>query len=286
MARLGGPRVPTATGRDGIGIPPNGPCREATARGTMALPKASRAARAFEPEGTRLSRNGVGRDGGRTSVLLAIFDFPMLVAGYRAVIEAESDLHVAGVVTRRDELPEALGRAAPDVLVAECRPVGSPGCSPFDTIEEARTAAPETRILALECRGGHEAFGLALKAGADGFLGRGTEPSEILAAIRSVARGQTYVSPAIVTRMVNTYVLRSGDATAEDPYAGLTEREKEVLLLAAVGHTNREIAKAFHLSEQTVHNYRANIMEKLDLHDRMELLKFAIRRGIVSVADL
>jgi two-component system response regulator NreC len=101
-----------------------------------------------------------------------------------------------------------------------------------------------------------------------------------------VAHGQTYVSPAIVTRMVNTYVLRTPDASVEDPYAGLTEREKEVLLLAAVGHTNREIAKAFHLSEQTVHNYRANIMEKLDLHDRTELLKFAIRRGIVSVSDL
>ena len=101
-----------------------------------------------------------------------------------------------------------------------------------------------------------------------------------------MCRGQTYVSPAIVTRMVNTYVLRNPDAPLEDAYATLTDREKEVLLLAAVGHTNREIAKVFHLSEQTVHNYRANIMEKLGFHDRVELLKFAIRRGIISVADL
>ena len=115
---------------------------------------------------------------------------------------------------------------------------------------------------------------------------REAEPGDIVTAIRSVGRGQTYVSPAIVTRMVNTYVLRSPDAPLEDAYALLSDREKEVLLLAAVGHTNREIAKMFHLSEQTVHNYRANIMEKLGFHDRVELLKFAIRRGIISVADL
>ena len=149
-----------------------------------------------------------------------------------------------------------------------------------------RACAPGVRILGLETRGGSEQFSMALKAGADGFLTRESEPADIVAAVRSVSRGQTYVSPAIVTRMVNTYVLRNPDAPLEDAYACLTDREKEVLLLAAVGHTNREIAKVFHLSEQTVHNYRANIMEKLGFHDRVELLKFAIRRGIISVADL
>jgi len=153
-------------------------------------------------------------------------------------------------------------------------------------IEQIRAAVPGKRILALECRGGSEQFTLALKAGADGFLTRGAEPNDLVTAVRSVQRGQTYVSPAIVTRMVNTYVLRNPDAPLEDAYTNLTEREKEILLLAAVGHTNREIAKMFHLSEQTVHNYRANIMEKLGFHDRVELLKFAIRRGIISVADL
>jgi DNA-binding CsgD family transcriptional regulator len=86
--------------------------------------------------------------------------------------------------------------------------------------------------------------------------------------------------------MVNTCVLHAQDGMVGDPYESLSEREKEVMLLAAVDHTNREIAKAFHLSEQTVQNDRANVMEKLGLHDRVELLKFAIRRGIVSVADL
>ncbi len=230
--------------------------------------------------------NGSGTAGGKITVVLAIFDFPLLVAGYRAVIDAELDLRVVGEVADLEALGEVVARLSPDVVVAECLPFSAPGSDAYGTIEACRATAPGVRILGLETRGGSEQFSLALKAGADGFLTRESEAGDLVNAIRSVCRGQTYVSPAIVTRMVNTYVLRNPDAPLEDTYASLTVREKEVLLLAAVGHTNREIAKVFHLSEQTVHNYRANIMEKLGFHDRVELLKFAIRRGIISVADL
>ena len=232
--------------------------------------------------------NGTGGPGGRIAVQLAIFDFPMLVAGFRSIIDAELDMEVAGVAPSVEAIGDSLARTPTDVVITECQPFSAPGSSTFEAIERVRAAAPGVRIIALECRSGSgsEQFSMALKAGADGFLTREAEPSDLVAALRSVSRGQTYVSPSIVTRMVNTYVLRSPDAPAEDTYASLSEREKEVLLLAAVGHTNREIAKVFHLSEQTVHNYRANIMEKLGFHDRTELLKFAIRRGIISVADL
>jgi two-component system response regulator NreC len=237
-------------------------------------------------QGDGVDSNGPGDDGAVIEVLLAIFDFPMLVEGFRAVIDREPDMRIAGHATGLGQLSAALAATPADVVIAECLPFGAPGSGTFAAIERIREAAPELRILVVECRGGTEQFGLALKAGADGFLNREADPSDIVAAVRSVVRGQTYVAPAIVTRMVNRYVLRNGDGPLEDAYAGLTEREREVLLLAAVGHTNREIAKIFHLSEQTVHNYRASIMEKLGFHDRMELLKFAIRRGIVSVADL
>ena len=232
--------------------------------------------------------NGTGPGNGRIAVQLAIFDFPMLVAGFRAIIDAELDMEVTGIAPTLESIPEVLARTPADVVVAECQPLSAPGSATFEAIERVRAAAPGARIIALECRSGSgsEQFSMALKAGADGFLTREAEPSDLVAALRSVSRGQTYVSPSIVTKMVNTYVLRSPDAPIEDTYAALSEREKEVLLLAAVGHTNREIAKVFHLSEQTVHNYRANIMEKLGFHDRVELLKFAIRRGIISVADL
>ncbi len=232
--------------------------------------------------------NGGGPGGRKVAVQLAIFDFPMLVTGFRSVIDAELDMEVVGTPPSLDAIPDALARTPADVVIAECQSLSAPGCTTFATIARVRAAAPDVRIIALECRSGSssEQFSMALKAGADGFLTREAEPTDLVAAVRSVTRGQTYVSPSIVTRMVNTYVLRSPDAPAQDVYAGLSDREREVLLLAAAGHTNREIAKVFHLSEQTVHNYRANVMEKLDLHDRTELLKFAIRRGLISVADL
>jgi two-component system response regulator NreC len=236
----------------------------------------------------KVRNNGAGPGGGKIAVQLAIFDFPMLVAGFRSIIDAELDMEVTGIASTVESISDSLARSSADVVIAECQPLSAPGSSTFEAIEKVRSAALGVRIIALECRSGNgsEQFSMALKAGADGFLTREAEPSDLVAALRSVSRGQTYVSPSIVTKMVNTYVLRSPDAPAEDTYSTLSEREREVLLLAAVGHTNREIAKVFHLSEQTVHNYRANIMEKLGFHDRTELLKFAIRRGIISVADL
>jgi DNA-binding NarL/FixJ family response regulator len=225
-------------------------------------------------------------DGEKLTVLLAVGGFPMVNAGLRAVIEAEPDMRVVGEVEDRTALGEEIKRTAADIVITECLPFDGPGCGSFWTIEAIRAARPATKVLALECRCGSEQFSLALKAGADGFLTREAEASDIVTALRCVSRGQTYVSPAIVTQMVNTYVLHTPPGGPEDAYETLSDREHEVLLLAATGHTNREIARDLHLSQQTVHSHRAAVMEKLGFHDRLELLKFAIRRGVIEVADL
>jgi len=234
-----------------------------------------------------VSSNGhVPENGGKLGVLLAVFDFPMLNVGLREVIDAERDMEVVGELHDRDAMREDVLRSAADVVITECLPYDRSGCTSFQMIESIRAAKPTLRILALECRCSSEQFSLAIKAGADGFLTREAQASDFVTAIRSISRGQTYVSPSIVTKMVNTYVLKTPHGSLEDPYETLSEREREVMLLAAVGHTNREIARTLHLSEQTIHNYRANVMEKLGFHDRVELLKFAIRRGLIDVADL
>jgi DNA-binding NarL/FixJ family response regulator len=231
--------------------------------------------------------NGHGPGNGmKLGVLLAIFEFPMLNVGLREVIDAEPDMEVIGEVGGREALRDEIARTVADVVIAECLPFDRSGCTSFESIESIRAARPTTKILALECRGSSEQFSLALKAGADGFITREAEAADVVTALRSVARGQTYVSPAIVTRMVNTYVLKAPHGILGDPYESLNEREREVMLLAAIGHTNREIALTLHLAEQTIHNYRANVMEKLGFHDRVDLLKYAIRRGIIDVADL
>jgi DNA-binding NarL/FixJ family response regulator len=224
--------------------------------------------------------------GEKLRVLLAIFDFPLVNAGLRAAIEAELDMRVVGEASSHAELRTLIETVPADVAVAECLPYTRESCSVFQAIEAIRSTKPSLKILALECRTGSEQFSLALKAGADGFLTREAEPADVITALRCVARGETYVSPALVTKMVNTYVLRSPEHSLEDAYDTLSDREREVLLLAAVGHTNREIAKALHLSERSVHSRRSTVMEKLGFHDRVELLKYALRRGVVEVAEL
>jgi two-component system response regulator NreC len=222
----------------------------------------------------------------KVGVLLAIFDFPMLNAGFRAAIDAQPDMEVVGQVEDRQGLRDELDRLAPDVVVAECLPFNASSRVTVETIETIRSARPAAKILAVECGTNSDQFSLAIKAGADGFLTRDAEQGDVVNAVRCITHGQTYVCPALVTKMVNTYLLRTPQGGLQDPYDSLSDREREVLVLAAVGHTNREIARIFHLSEQTVHNYRAGLMEKLGFHDRVELLKYAIRRGVVSVADL
>ena len=234
-----------------------------------------------------MTGNGQAAMGGeKLRVLLAIFDFPLVNAGLRAAIDGELDMRVVGEATSHAELRTLIATVPADVAVAECLPVTRESCSVFQAIEAIRSTVPALRILALECRTGAEQFSLALKAGADGFLTRDAQPADVVAALRCIARGETYVSPALVTKMVNTYVLRSPEHSLEDAYDTLSDREREVLLLAAVGHTNREIARALHLSERAVHSRRSNVMEKLGFHDRVELLKFALRRGVVEAAEL
>jgi two-component system response regulator NreC len=222
----------------------------------------------------------------RLGVMLAIVDFPMLSAAFRSVIDQERDMRVVGEANGRDTIIEQARAANPDVIVLECESVGGFGCGTYDSIEAIRSACPDTKVIALDCRCSSEQFSVALRAGASGFLTREAQDNDVVGAVRSVAAGHTYVSPAIVTRMVETYVRRSPDASVADPYESLSERERQVLLLAALGNTNREIARTLQLSEQTVHYNRANVMEKLGLHDRVELLRYTIRRGLLSPSSL
>ena len=222
----------------------------------------------------------------RIGVMLAIVDFPMLSAAFRAVIDQQRDMSVVAEATSRETIADEARTSNADVIVMECEGIGGFGCGTYEAIETFRAASPQARIIALDCRCATEQFSVALKAGANGFLTREAEDTDVVAAVRSVAAGHTYVSPAIVTRMINTYVRRNPDARIDDPYETLSDRERQILLLAAMGHTSRDIARSLHLSEQTVHYSRANLMEKLGLHDRVELLRYTVRRGLLNASTL
>ena len=222
----------------------------------------------------------------RVGVLLAIVDFPMLGAAFRSVIDGERDMHVVGESACAESVVADIRATGADVVVTACEGTTTFGCPTFASIEAIRAACPHTKIIALDCRCAAEQFSIALKAGANGYLTRDAQNIDVVTAVRSVAAGHTYVSPAIVTRMVDAYVRHTPDLGMGDPYDTLTEREREILLLAAMGHTNRDIARSLRLSEQTVHHHRASMMDKLGLHDRVELLRYTVRRGLLNPANL
>jgi two-component system, NarL family, response regulator NreC len=235
---------------------------------------------------TRETRPEPGDPNPMLGVMLAITDFPMLSSAFRAVIDGQPDMRVVGEATGRETLAERAAEMRPDVVVLECESMGGFGCGTYDAIDAIHAVCPDAKVIALDCRCAGEQFSVALKAGANGFLTRDAQDADVIAAVRGVAAGHTYVSPAIVTRMVDTYVRKSPDSSLDDPYETLTDRERQILLLAAMGHTSREIARSLGLSEQTVHSNRANVMEKLGLHDRVELLRYTVRRGLLSASTL
>jgi two-component system, NarL family, response regulator NreC len=226
-----------------------------------------------------------GAGAARVDVMLAIVDFPMLSTAFRAVIDQERDMGVVVEATSREAIVSQAKASSPEVIILEYEAFAAVGCGTPEAIEEVRAAAPGARIIALDCRCATEQFSIALKAGAAGVLTREALADDVVSAVRAVAAGHTYVSPAIVTRMVDTYV-RGKPEAVDDPYDQLTDRERQILLLAAMGHTNRDIARSLQLSEQTVHSNRANLMEKLGLHDRVELLRYTVRRGLLNPSVL
>lgn len=219
-------------------------------------------------------------------VVLAIVDFPLLAAGYRAVIDGAPDLRLAGVADHLDRVPEQVARLAADVVVIGWPSSADVESGPTVTIAEIQAARPAARILAIDTRCGSLAEPPATAAGAHGFLAREAAPGDVLAALRCLGRGETAISPASSHHALPASARPGVREAADDPFEALSERAREVFVLAAVGHSSQEIARRLGISEQAVHNHRALIMRQLGLNRRVELLRYALRRGIIQASEL
>lgn len=230
-----------------------------------------------------MSENGRSSENGAKLRVMLCHEVPVMRGGLRAIINAERDMDVVAEADSISEAVNLINEIRPDVIVTDL----SMGCGDgLDAIRTLKNETPCLRVLVLAAQGSGEFFLLAMRAGADGYLTREAEPAEIVNAIRCVTKGHNYVNASIVTMLVSTYVCKTRRADLGDPYDVLTDREREILALAAAGQTNRGIAEMLHLSERTIHNVRARLMEKLGFHDRLELLKYALRRGIISAGDM
>jgi DNA-binding NarL/FixJ family response regulator len=206
---------------------------------------------------------------------------PIIRQGLRSLLEAEPDFKIVGEAQDGLEAVRMVERLGPDVLVLNLM---MPHLSGLQALPTLRQRAPQTRVVALSTHAEETFVVEALRGGASGYLLKGCKLANFVKAIREAAADRRFLSPNLPVAKINALMERT-TPTIEDPYATLTPREREVLQLAAEGHTNAEIASKLFLSPRTIEMHRANLMRKLGLKTATELVRFAIRRGIIPLHE-
>ena len=209
--------------------------------------------------------------------LLLVDDHAVVRSGLRMLLENERDVEIVGEASSASEAMEAAMRLKPTVILMD---IGLPDLSGIDATREIKKRAPEVSIVALTIHEDEEYFFKMLEAGASGYVPKRAAPEELLTAIRAAATGQVYLYPSLAKLLVRDF-LDGGRAPSEES-SDLTEREREVLTFLAEGASNEEIAASLVISPKTVARHRENIMRKLNLHSRAELVRYAIRKGIIK----
>jgi DNA-binding NarL/FixJ family response regulator len=213
----------------------------------------------------------------KTKVLLAD-DHAVVRSGLRMVLDEEPDIEV---VAEAGDGAEAVQKALDLPLDLAILDVSMPRMTGLQAVGELHRRRPELRLLILSMHDNEQYFFEALRAGASGYVLKSAANRDLVEAIRASMRGEPFLYPAAVTAVMRDYLerARSGERTPEDP---LTPREQEVIKLIAEGHTSDEIAEMLVISKKTVERHRANILEKLGMRNRVELTRYAIRRGLVE----
>jgi two-component system response regulator NreC len=212
-------------------------------------------------------------------VLLAD-DHTIVRAGIRALLESQPDLVVVGEAVDGFEAIRLADELRPDVVVMD---IAMPGMNGLKATKKITSSLPNVRVIALTMHDDEEYFFEVLSAGASGYVLKAAAPAELVSAIRAVHQGNVFLHPSVAKMLVADYMRRVETGEAKTSYDGLTEREKEVLTLIAEGLSSQEIANRLCVSVNTVHVHRARIMEKLNLHSRAELVKYALRKGLIEL---
>ena len=209
--------------------------------------------------------------------LLLVDDHAVVRMGLRMLFESEPDIEILGEAGSAQEAIEAAARLHPAVILMD---IGLPDLSGIDATRAIKKTMPDIYVVALTIHEDQEYFFKMLEAGASGYVPKRAAPEELLTAIRTAARGEVYLYPSLAKLLVKDYLGQTHPVLA--PENELTGREKEVLQHLANGSSNDEIAAALVISTKTVERHRENIMRKLNLHSRSELVRYAIRKGIIQ----
>lgn len=211
--------------------------------------------------------------------LLLVDDHAVVRSGLRMLLASESDVEIVGEAGSGSEAVAAAASARPDVILMD---IGLPDMTGIEATRVVKSQFPEIAIVALTIHEDEEYFFRMLDAGASGYVPKRAAPEELLTAIRAAASGEVYLYPSLAKLLVRDYLSQERETANRSTLDGLTEREQEVLSLLAEGQNNAEIASALVISPKTVERHRENIMRKLNLHSRAELVRYAIRKGIIK----
>lgn len=208
-------------------------------------------------------------------------DHAILREGIRALLRLSEDIEVVGEAADGVEAIERCRRLTPDVVLMD---IAMPGLGGLEATLEIRKESPQTRILVLTQYEDREYIRRFLKAGVVGYVLKKAAASELVSAIRAAHRGGLVLDPAVAREVVQEST-RGAPAGAVDPYETLTVREKQVLKLIAEGRSNKDAAQLLGISVKTAMSHRERVMEKLDLHSRTDLIRFALKKGVITSSE-
>jgi two-component system response regulator NreC len=218
----------------------------------------------------------------KTRVLLTD-DHTLFRQAIRTLLAAEPDLEVVGEAANASESVSLAQQLRPDVVLMD---IGMAGMSSFEATRQIRRERPETHVLFLSMYDDEDYLAECMEIGANGYVLKDSPAEQLLTGIREVHRGGSYLSPRLLTRLVDGFRIQGRGGERQPRFGTLTKREREILKLLAEGKSVKEIATGFDLSVKTVEAHKFNLMRKLDIHNKAQLVQYAIQKKVIRLPEL
>ena len=209
-------------------------------------------------------------------------DHTLFRQSLRTLLAAEADLEIAGEAANAADAVVLARQVRPDVILMD---IGMAGMSSFEATRQIRKERPETRVVFLSMYDDDEYVAECVEMGASGYVLKDSPADQLLMAIREVYHGGSYLSPRVLTRLVDEFRIQGRSAARQPRFGSLTKREREVLKMLAEGKSVKEIAAGFNLSVKTVEAHKFNLMRKLDIHNKAQLVQYAIQKKIIRLQE-